>query len=48
MEKPDGYEPSIMRSNRIGDIVPVADLVMHRIVVPKYAGSNPVGHLSAE
>ena len=26
-------------------IVAVAELVMHRIVVPNHAGSNPVGHL---
>ena len=32
-------------SNRVIPIVALAELVMHRIVVPDYAGSNPVGHL---
>ena len=31
-------------SNRVIPIVALAELVMHRIVVPDYAGSNPVGH----
>ena len=26
--------------------VAVAEMAMHRIVVPNYAGSSPVGHLS--
>ena len=44
MEKPGGYGPSVVRSNRAGDAVTVAEMAMHRIVVPDYAGSNPVSH----
>ena len=33
-------------SNPAIPTVTVADLVMHRIVAPDYAGSTPVGHLS--
>ena len=32
-------------SNPTTRTVAVAELVMHWIVVPAYAGSNPVGHL---
>ena len=45
MDKPGGYEPSDARSIRAGDAVTVADMVMQRIVVPPYAGSNPASHL---
>ena len=44
MDRPGGYGPSDARSTRAGDTVTVADLAMQRIVVPPYAGSNPVGH----
>ena len=44
MEKPGGYGPSVVRSSRAGDAVTVAEMVMHRIVVPNYAGSSPVSH----
>ena len=44
MDRPGGHGPSDARSNRAGDAVTVADLVMQRIVVPPYAGSNPVSH----
>ena len=44
-DRPDGYEPSDARSIRAGDAVTVADMAMQRIVVPPYAGSNPVSHL---
>ena len=45
-DRPDGYEPSDARSIRAGDAVTVADMAMQRIVVPPYAGSNPVSHLT--
>lgn len=45
MERPGGYGPSDARSTRVRDAVTVADMVMQRIVIPPYAGSNPVGHL---
>ena len=45
MDRPAGYEPTDARSTRAGDAVTVADMVMQRIVVPPYAGSNPVSHL---
>lgn len=35
-----------MGSTPISATVTVADLVMHRIVVPDYAGPNPVSHLN--
>ena len=44
-ERPGGHEPSDARSNRAGDTVAVADMVMQRIVDPPNAGSNPVSHL---
>ena len=44
-EKPGGHGPLNARSSRAGDAVTVADMVMQRIVVPPYAGSNPVSHL---
>ena len=44
MERPGGYEPSDARSNRAGDTVAVAELVMQRSVMPPYAGSSPVSH----
>ena len=46
MDRPGGHGPSDARSTRAGDAVTVADMVMQRIVVPPYAGSNPVSHLS--
>ena len=39
MEKPGGHGPSDARSNRAGDAVTVADMVMQRIVDPPYADS---------
>ena len=45
MERPGGYEPLNVRSTRAGDAVTVTDMTMQRIVVPPYAGSNPVSHL---
>ena len=45
MDRPGGHGPSDARSIRAGDAVTVADMVMQRIVVPPYAGSNPVSHL---
>ena len=45
-DRPDGHEPSDARSIRAGDAVTVADMVMQRIVVPPYAGSNRVSHLT--
>ena len=45
-DRPDGYDPSDARSIRAGDAVTVADMAMQRIVVPPYAGSNPVSHLT--
>ena len=45
MDRPGGYEPSNARSTRAGDAVAVAEMAMHRIVAPDYAGSNPVSHL---
>ena len=45
MDRPGGHGPSDARSTRAGDAVTVADMVMQRIVVPPYAGSNPVSHL---
>ena len=44
-DRPGGHEPSDARSTRAGDAVTVADMAMQRIVVPPYAGSNPVRHL---
>lgn len=44
-DRPGGHEPSDARSNRAGDTVTVADMVMQRIVAPPHAGSNPVSHL---
>ena len=44
-DRPGGHGPSDARSTRAGDAVTVADTVMQRIVVPPYAGSNPVSHL---
>lgn len=35
-----------MGSTPTARTVAVAEMVMHRIVAPNYAGSNPVGHLS--
>lgn len=34
----------IAGSTPVSATVAVADLAMHRIVAPDYAGSNPVGH----
>ena len=45
MDRPGGHGPSDARSTRAGDAVTVADMVMQRIVVSPYAGSNPVSHL---
>ena len=46
MDRPGGHGPSDARSNRAGDTVAVADLVIQRIVVLLYEGSNPVSHLT--
>lgn len=35
----------MMGSSPSGVTVAVADMAMHRIVVPKYVGSNPTGHI---
>ena len=34
-----------MGSNPITGTVAVAEMAMHRIVAPDYAGPNPVGHI---
>ena len=39
------HKEGYVGSNPTSATVTVADLVMHRIVVPDYAGSNPVSHL---
>ena len=41
---------SAFQAEEVGSIpttgyVAVADMVMRRIVIPKYVGSNPIGHL---
>ena len=40
------HKEGYVGSNPTSATVTVADLVMHRIVVPDYAGSNPVSHLN--
>ena len=47
MEKPGGYDPSVARSSRVGDIQNggCGRMVMQRPVEPSNAGSNPVSHL---
>ena len=45
MEKPGGYDPSVVRSSRAGDTAAVAELAMQRLVMPPDAGSSPVGRL---
>lgn len=39
------HKEGYVGSNPTSATVTVADLVMHRIVVPDYAGPNPVSHL---
>ena len=40
------HNPKVVGSNPTPATVALAELAMHRIVVPDYAGSNPVGHLT--
>lgn len=40
------YKQRVGGSSPPVSTVTVAELAMRRIVVPKYAGSNPVGHLN--